>query len=54
LWGTKVSAGTVSQLNKKVYGQIETWRKRPLQGDILMSMSSHWYYINGFASCLIH
>lgn len=32
LWGTKVSAGTVSQLNKKVYGHIETWRKRSLQG----------------------
>lgn len=32
LWGTKVSAGTVSQLNKKVYGHIDTWRKRPLQG----------------------
>lgn len=32
LWGTKVSAGTVSQLNKKVYGHIETWRHRPLQG----------------------
>jgi len=32
LWGTKVSAGTVSQLNKKVYGHIETWRNRPLKG----------------------
>ncbi|AFQ44898.1 IS256 family transposase [Desulfosporosinus meridiei] len=32
LWGTKVSAGTVSQLNKKVYGHIDTWRKRSLQG----------------------
>ena len=32
LWGTKVSAGTVSNLNKKVYGHIETWRNRPLQG----------------------
>ncbi|AGA69409.1 transposase [Desulfitobacterium dichloroeliminans LMG P-21439] len=31
LWGTKVSAGTVSQLNKKVYGHIDTWRNRPLQ-----------------------
>lgn len=30
LWGTKVSAGTVSQLNKKVYGKIEEWRNRPL------------------------
>lgn len=32
LWGTKVSAGTVSNLNKKVYGCIDTWRSRPLQG----------------------
>ena len=32
LWGTKVSAGTVSNLNKKVYGHIETWRNRALQG----------------------
>ncbi|ADY54824.1 transposase mutator type [Syntrophobotulus glycolicus DSM 8271] len=31
LWGTKVSAGTVSNLNKKVYGHIDTWRSRPLQ-----------------------
>jgi transposase-like protein len=30
LWGTKVSAGTVSDLNKKVYAKIETWRNRPL------------------------
>ena len=32
LWGSKVSAGTVSNLNKKVYGHIDTWRSRPLQG----------------------
>lgn len=31
LWGTRVSAGTVSNLNKKVYGHIETWRNRPLK-----------------------
>ena len=30
LWGTKVSPGTISNLNKKVYGQIEDWRNRPL------------------------
>jgi len=30
LWGTKVSAGTVSKLNQKVYVKIEEWRKRPL------------------------
>jgi transposase-like protein len=32
LWGTRVSAGTVSELNKKVYQRIETWRNRKLQG----------------------
>lgn len=31
LWGTKVSAGTVSKLNQKVYGHIDTWRNRPLK-----------------------
>lgn len=32
LWGTRVSPSTVSELNKKIYGQIETWRNRPLEG----------------------
>jgi putative transposase len=32
LWGTKVSPGTVSNLNKKIYDQIEVWRNRPLEG----------------------
>lgn len=30
LWGAKVSAGTVSELNQKVYVKIEEWRQRPL------------------------
>jgi transposase-like protein len=30
LWGTKVSPGTVSNLNKKIYGRIEKWRNRQL------------------------
>jgi putative transposase len=33
LWGTRVSAGTVSELNKKVYSRIEQWRNRRLEGD---------------------
>jgi putative transposase len=33
LWGTKVSAGTVSNLNQKAYEHIEAWRNRPLQGE---------------------
>jgi len=32
LWGTKVSPGTISNLNKKVYAKIEEWRNRPIEG----------------------
>ena len=32
LWGTRVSPGTVSNLNKKIYAQIEAWRNRPITG----------------------
>ena len=32
LWGTRVSPGTVSNLNKKIYQQIEAWRNRPITG----------------------
>lgn len=33
LWGTKVSPGTISNLNKKAYEHIEEWRTRPLSGN---------------------
>ena len=33
LWGTRVSPGTISELNKKVYVHIENWRNRPLTGE---------------------
>ena len=32
LWGSKVSPATISELNKKAYVNIESWRNRPLQG----------------------
>ena len=32
LWGSKVSASTISELNKKAYVNIEAWRNRHLQG----------------------
>jgi putative transposase len=32
LWGTRVSPGTVSELNKKIYERIELWRNRPIAG----------------------
>jgi putative transposase len=33
LWGTRVSASTVSDLNQKIYQQIEEWRQQPLVGE---------------------
>ena len=33
LWGTRVSSGTVSKLNQKVYKHIERWRTQPIQGE---------------------
>lgn len=32
LWGTRVSPSTVSRLNEKIYGKIEAWRNRPIEG----------------------
>ena len=31
LWGTRVSPGTVSNLNQKIYARIEKWRNRPIK-----------------------
>src|SRR5215831_15614261 len=33
LWGTRVSPSTVSELNKKIYGTIEAWRNRLIEGE---------------------
>lgn len=32
LWGSRVSSGTISNLNRKMYERIEVWRNRPLAG----------------------
>ena len=32
LWGSRVSASTISDLNQKAYVHIEEWRQRPLYG----------------------
>lgn len=32
LWGTRVSPSTVSELNQKIYAQIDAWRNRPITG----------------------
>lgn len=32
LWGTRVSASTVSDLNQKIYGKVDESRNRPLAG----------------------
>jgi len=33
LWGSSVSAATVSNLNEKAFAGVEAWRTRPLEGD---------------------
>jgi transposase-like protein len=33
LWGVRVSSSTVSELNKKIYAQIDAWRNRPIEGE---------------------
>jgi len=33
LWGTRVSPGTVSNLNKKIYAKIGQWRHRRIEGE---------------------
>jgi transposase-like protein len=33
LWGTRVSPSTVSELNQKIYGHIDAWRNRPIEGE---------------------
>ena len=39
LWGTRVSPSTVSNLNKKIYAKIETWRNRRIEGRASVSLS---------------
>jgi transposase-like protein len=33
LWGTRVSPSTVSELNQRIYEQIERWRNQPIEGE---------------------
>jgi transposase-like protein len=33
LWGSRVSSGTVSRLNQKIYRHIEAWRNRKIEGE---------------------
>ncbi len=43
LWGTKVSPSLVSDLNQKIYVQIEAWRRQPLSGEYA------YVYVDGCA-----
>lgn len=39
-WGTRVSSGTVSRLNQKIYRHIEAWRNRQIGGEFPAAASS--------------
>ena len=40
LWGTRVSPGTVSNLNKRIYTRIDEWRHRRIEGDAAVFSST--------------
>ena len=42
-WGTRVSPSTLPGANKKIYGTIEVWRHRPIEGE--------HPYVHSTASC---
>lgn len=43
LWGTRVSASTVSELNQKIYGRLEEWRNAPITGrHVYVYMDGLW------------
>lgn len=43
LWGTRVKASTVSDLNQKLYERIETWRQKPIE------QAFPYVYLDGIA-----
>jgi len=43
LWGTRVSSGTVSKLNQKIYAKIDAWRNRRIEG------AHPFVYLDGIA-----
>ena len=49
LWGMRVSTGTVSDLNQKMYKRIDKWRKRPIEGEYpyVYQHSMRRYGLNG-------
>ena len=40
LWDTRVSSGTVSRLNQKIYRHLEAWRNREIVSDFRMCTST--------------
>ena len=43
LWGARVSPGTISRLNQKVYVQIEEWRSRKLVAEYPFNVRAFRY-----------
>ena len=51
LWGTKVSPGTISNLNKKAYGHIEEWRNRKLTVEYVLCYPFHILNLQNSCDC---
>jgi hypothetical protein len=44
LWGTRVSASTVSDLKQKIYGKIDEWRAYKRDWESCMTLNDNWGY----------
>ena len=43
LWGSRVSSSTISELNQKIYRNIEEWRNKPLESEyVYMFVDGIW------------
>ena len=43
LWGSRVSSSTISELNQKIYKNIEEWRNKPLESEyVYMFVDGIW------------
>lgn len=48
LWGERMPSQTLSDKLKKVYGDIDSWRTRPLEGECpYVFMDGVWWIGNG-------
>lgn len=55
LWGTRVGPSTVSDLNQKIYAQIESWQNQAIEGNHpYVFLDGLWLKRSWVARCAMH